>query len=198
MSRNFNLRELLGERGPKRTIKLALGALILCDLLFYLFAIGPLAESDRERRAQVENLRRLVRDRTVQVDRLSSRVQKVQTARTEGDKLLDSIAMVRRSAYSSIVSELDDAAKKAGVELKDRSLNLDPIEGSDTLSMVTVTQGLEGNYENLVRFLNLLDRSERFLIIDSLGAAPQQSATQQQAGAKLSVTVKLDTFVRES
>jgi type IV pilus assembly protein PilO len=58
-----------------------------------------------------------------------------------------------------------------------------------------VTAGLEGDYENLVRFLNLLDRSPRFLIIESLGAAPQQSG--QQAGARLNVSLKLDAFVRE-
>jgi hypothetical protein len=46
-----------------------------------------------------------------------------------------------------------------------------------------------------VRFLNLLDRSPRFLIIESLGAAPQQSG--QQAGARLNVSLKLDAFVRE-
>lgn len=194
MTRSF--KNLLGERGPRRTIKVALAALVLFDALFYLFAIGPLAQSDRERRMQAENLRRLVRDRTAQVEKLAVTVQKVETARTEGDKLLETITLPRRTAFSSIVSELDQAAKKAGVELRDRGLNVEEIEGSDTLSMLTVTQGLGGNYENLVRFLNMLDRSSLFLIIESLGAAPQQSGPQQTSAA-LAVTLKLDAFVRE-
>lgn len=195
MTRNF--KNLLGEPGPRRTIKLALAALALCDLLFYLFAIGPLANSDRERRQQVEVLRKLVRDRTVAADKLAARVQKIQTARTQGDGLLESITMPRRAAFSTIVSELDQAGKKAGIELRDRGLTVEPIDGSDTLSMLTVTQGLEGSYENLVKFLNMLDRSPRFLIIESLGAAPQQSGAQQSS-AVLSVSVRLDAFVRDA
>lgn len=197
MTRSF--KTLLGERGPRRTIKLALAALLLVDLLFYLFAIGPLAQSDRERRQQVESLRKLVRDRTVAVDRLAARVQKIQTARTQGDELLGTITIPRRTVFSTVISELDEASKKAGVTLKDRAQNVEPIEGSDTLSMLTVTQGLEGSYENLVKFLNLLDRSQRFVIVESLGAAPQQTGQQQaqQASALLSVTLRVDAFVRD-
>ncbi len=198
MAVNFkSVRNLFGEPGPRRNVQIVLASLALFDLIFYLFAIGPLGESDRERRLQGQSLERQLRDRQQQVARLQAIVRKVETARVEGDKLLGEITLPRRTAFSTIVSELDDAGKQAGVELRDRGLNVDAIEGSETLSMLTITQGLEGNYENLVRFLNLLDRSRRFLIIESLGAAPQQSGAQQ-SGAKLSVTLKLDAFVKES
>lgn len=199
MIRNFkiNAGSLLGEPGPRRTITLALLALVLFDAVFYLFAIGPLGQSDRERRVAVELLRRQARDRSAQVVKLEATVKRIETARTLGDKLLTGITLPRREAYSTIVSTLDDAAQNANVQLRDRALNADPIEGSDTLSMMTVTQGLEGSYENLVKFLNLLDRSPRFIIIESLGAAPQQSGARQQNTGMLSVQIKLDTFVRE-
>ncbi|HYM12085.1 MAG TPA: type 4a pilus biogenesis protein PilO [Bryobacterales bacterium] len=199
MIRNFkiNAGSLLGEPGPRRTITLALLALVLFDAVFYLFAIGPLGQSDRERRVAVELLRRQARDRSAQVVKLEATVKRIETARTLGDKLLTGITLPRREAYSTIVSTLDDAAQNANVQLRDRALNADPIEGSDTLSMMTVTQGLEGSYENLVKFLNLLDRSPRFIIIESLGAAPQQSGVRQQNTGMLSVQIKLDTFVRE-
>ncbi len=185
------VRSLLGEPGPRRNIKVALAVLALFDLLFYLFAIGPLGESERDRRMQVDNLGRLVQTRTAEVDKLAAIVAKVQSARDQGDQLLGDITLSRRTAFSSIVSELDQAGKEAGVELRERSYNTEPIEGSDTLSIMTVTAGLEGNYENLVRFLNRLDRSPRFLIVESLGASPQQ------AGQKLNVSLKLDVFVSD-
>jgi Tfp pilus assembly protein PilO len=190
-----NLLAWFGETGPRRKIGISLAALLLFDLIFYLFAIGPLAESDREKVAMAGQMQRQLTERTAQVERLAATVSKVEKARTEGDKLLGSIAMPRPAAFSSIVSELDQAGKLAGIELKERGYNVEAIEGSDTLSMMTVTLGLEGNYENLVQFLNQLDRSPRFLIVESLGAAPQQSG--QQAAAKLSISVKLDAFVRE-
>ncbi|MBI3696015.1 MAG: hypothetical protein HY238_14390 [Acidobacteria bacterium] len=143
MSRNFNLGRLLGEPGPLRNIKLALIGLFVFDALFYLFAIGPLSESDRERRIQVANLARQEKERTAQVEKLASVAKKVEFARTHGDQLLEHITLPRRTAFSALVSELDAAGKKAGVELRDRGLNVEPIEGSDTLSMLTVTQGLD-------------------------------------------------------
>ncbi len=183
--------KLLGRPGPRRRVRAALLALALFDLLFYLFAIGPLSDSDRERALLVSSFQRQIRERTIQVERLAGVVEKVEKARTDGDQMLGQITLPRRAAFSTMVSELDHSAKKAGVELRDRGYNVEPIEGSDTLGMMTINVGLEGNYENLVRFLNLLDRSPRFLIIESLGASPQQ------AGTLLNATLKLDAFVRE-
>jgi type IV pilus assembly protein PilO len=70
---------------------------------------------------------------------------------------------------------------------------LDQVEGSDTLYQMDISAAYEGSYASLLKFVNLLDKSPRFLIIESLMAAPQQSS----AGDLLSVTIKLDTFVRE-
>jgi hypothetical protein len=42
-----------------------------------------------------------------------------------------------------------------------------------------------------LKFVNLLDRSDRFLIIESLTVAPQSGT------GKLLVVIKLDTFVRD-
>jgi type IV pilus assembly protein PilO len=70
---------------------------------------------------------------------------------------------------------------------------LTQVEGSDTLDQLSISAAYEGSYAALTKAVNLLDKSPRFLIIESLMAAPQQS----NAGDLLSVTIKLDTFVRE-
>ena len=57
--------------------------------------------------------------------------------------------------------------------------------------MLTVTAGFEGTYPNLVKFMNALDKSQRFLIVERLQAAPQSSSPNLQ------VTVKLNAFVRD-
>ena len=192
MSRNFkSLGKWLGESGLRRHIKIALGALALFDLVFYLFAIGPLSESEREKRLLVESLRRQSSEQAGRVEKLAAIVNKVETARTQGDELMEEIMLPRRTAFSAIVSEIDQASREAKVELRERGFNVEAIEGSNTLSMMTVTAGLDGSYDNLVKFLNLLDKSSKFLIIESLGAAPQQT------GNLLSITIKLDAFVRE-
>lgn len=57
--------------------------------------------------------------------------------------------------------------------------------------MMSVTLTLEGNYAQLMKFVNLLDRSPRFLIIETLTVTPRAKSDI------LSVGVKLDTFVKE-
>jgi type IV pilus assembly protein PilO len=56
---------------------------------------------------------------------------------------------------------------------------------------MSITSGFEGTYANLTKFVNLLDKSPRFLIVETLQAAPQQGSNM------LNISVKLDTFVRQ-
>ena len=50
-----------------------------------------------------------------------------------------------------------------------------PVDGSDTLDMMQISANFEGLYPDLIRFINLFDKSDRLLIIESLNATPQQS-----------------------
>ena len=116
---------------------------------------------------------------------------KVERARKEGDDFLGQYITERRSTFSTILEELNSTAKEAGIKQKESSIVLEPVEGSDTLSQMTISVGYEGTYQNLTKFVNLLDKSRRFLIIENMVASPQQS------GQMLNVSFKLDTFVRE-
>jgi Tfp pilus assembly protein PilO len=82
-------------------------------------------------------------------------------------------------------------AKAAGITLLPTTFNPEPIEGSESLYMMTISAGCTGPYSNLVKFVNLVDKSDRFLIIESLVAAPQQN------GPNLNVALKIDTFIKE-
>ena len=92
----------------------------------------------------------------------------------------------------AIVAELQKAAEAANLKLKEGTIApLDPVKGSESLSMLTVTAGFEGTYANLVKFVNELDRSPRFVIIESLAATPLP------ANNTLAITIKVNTFVRD-
>ncbi len=132
-----------------------------------------------------------MRQRQAAIDRLGSVVGKVQTARGDGDKFMDSYLLDRRTLASGLVIELDQIARQTGIKQKDISYGFEPIEGSDSLSKATITASYEGTYADLMQFLNRLDRSPRLLIIESLAAAPQQN------GMTLNVTMKLNAFIRE-
>jgi hypothetical protein len=86
---------------------------------------------------------------------------------------------------------LDDAASKAKVKAKERAYSTEPIEGTDDFSMMQITANFEGTYGDLINFINLLDKSDKLIVIESLGATPQQGSDI------LNVQFKLDAFVRE-
>jgi Tfp pilus assembly protein PilO len=86
---------------------------------------------------------------------------------------------------------LIDAADRAKIKPKEHAYATEPIEGSDSLSMMSISANYEGTYANLMRFVHEIDRSPRLLIIEALNAAPEQS------GGTLNISMKIDTFVRD-
>jgi hypothetical protein len=82
-------------------------------------------------------------------------------------------------------------ASQSKVTAKESANAIEPVDGSDTLDMMQITANYEATYSDLVRFVNLVDKSGRLLVMESLNATPQQGNN------KLNVMIKLDTFVVE-
>jgi type IV pilus assembly protein PilO len=177
---------------PRVAMRIILGALALANVVAALLVFKPWGGSPADLEAQRAQLERQAADMRQRLERTRQVTQKVQQARSEGDRFLADYMMDRQSTFSTIVSELDRVAKEAGITPKERSWTLEGVEGSDTVMQMTITSGFEGAYPNLTQFVNLLDKSPRFLIIETLQAAPQQGSNL------LNISVKLDTFVRQS
>ncbi len=128
--------------------------------------------------------------RFVSGEPLQNLVNKVEKARAEGDLFMKDYFLSERSAYSTLVAELTEVAGKAKIKIKDHSFTEEPIEGAEHLKMLSISANYEGTYADLVEFVNMLDRSPRFLIIENLTATPQQS------GGALNINIRLDTFMR--
>ena len=197
MPKNFKLPEKLKWKGvaikePRVVLRAIIGTLLAANLVAAVMAFKPFGGSAADLRREQQALR-------VQLSRLQARaatskrlVEKVETARREGDQFLTKYVTDRRTMSSTIQDELNRTAKEAGIKALPATLDLEPIEGSDTLEMMSISAGYEGTYANLTKFVNLLDKSPRFLIIENMQTAPQQG------GQALNVTLKLDTFVRET
>ncbi len=176
-------------RDPRLLVRLILGVLLAANLAAALLLFRPWAESPEEMEARLGRLRSEIQRKQQNVARLETLVEKSRKAREQGDAFMAKYFLDRRTASSTIISELRDTAAKAGIEQQEQTFSFEPIEGSDNLYMMTISGNYEGRYEDLVKFLNLLDRSPRFLILDTLAASPQRAA-----GA-LNVNFKMHAFV---
>jgi Tfp pilus assembly protein PilO len=188
---NGHNRPPLLRRIPKKYVLATLGALFAFDLVFYLAAVEPLSRREAEQDALLGALQRQIAAKKNDVEQMQLVVSKVEKARAEGDGLLEGITLARRTGFSTLLAELLQAASKAGIDTREGNFDIEPIEGTEEYGMISVNANFRGEYQNLVRFLNQLDRSDQFLIIDSLAATPRTDSSELQ------FTMRLNTLLRE-
>jgi hypothetical protein len=188
MPRSFNL---WPANNPRKLIRVGLGALAAANLVALYFVIRPIGGSAQELSQQALEMHLAIRQQQATLDRTRLLASKIQSGRGEGDKFMGGYFLPRRTANSAIQAELYDLAGQAKITPRDSAVAMEGVDGSDTLDMMQISANFEGLYPDLIHFINLLDKSDRMLIIESLNATPQQS------GGRINVTLKLDTFVRE-
>jgi hypothetical protein len=193
MSRNFDLSGLkeINWGSPEVLVRAALAVLLLGNLVAAGFAFHLWGDSPQSLESRIESTRQQIVIARGQLTRAKGMAAKITLAREQGGSFLGSYMTPRKSTYSTILGELSHMAETSGIKTKDATITAERIEGSSSLSQLTITAGYEADYQSLLKFVNLLDRSERFLIIESLTAAPQSGT------GKLLVSIKLDTFVRD-
>ena len=185
MARNFS------GAAAKSWWRIALGALLLATLAAAWLVLYPPGGSADELGQQLSALQAQTAAKRALLASTRQHVAAVEQGRAEGDRFLNEYFLSRRTAYSTLLSELVDAADRAKIKPKEHAYSTEPIEGSDTLSMMSISANYEGTYANLMRFVHELDRSPRLLIIEGLNAAPQAT------GGTLNISMKIDTFVRD-
>jgi hypothetical protein len=178
-------------RDLTRIIRIVLGTLLALNLIALGLVLYPPGGSADELEGQLASLQSQVAQKRALLERTRLNVTAIQKAAGEGDQFLDNYFLERRTADSALLSALTAAANKAQIKERDRAQTTEAIEGSDALSMMTITANYEGTYRNLMNFIGELDRSGPLLIIESLSAAPQQGSNT------LAVSLKIDAFIRD-
>lgn len=179
--------------GARRQVglRVVIGALLAANLIAAGILLFPPGGSAEDLDKELATLQSQVQSKRVLLEKTRQHVSAVELGRSEGDEFLGQYFLSRRAAAENLLAELGNAAQGSKIKAKEASVSIQPIDGSDTLSMMSVVANYEGEYGDLLHFVHEIDRSPSLVIIESLNAAPQ-------AGSKtLAVSLKLDTFVRE-
>ena len=194
MPRSFKIAFPTGAqwKEPRILIRVGLGLLLVANLVaagyaFNLFTPSPEVLNRRLLSAQTQlqtDQARLVRSRA-----LAGNIGK---GKTDSDTFLANYFTSRRRTYSTILQEIRDVATASGMKTEEGTTVLDPIKGTGDLSMLTLSINFEGSFAQLVKFVNLIDRSPRFIIIESMQAAPQPKGDVVNTNLKMHVFVKED------
>lgn len=177
-------------RDPRVMMRALIGGLLVANLVAAIFAFKPFGGSAEDLNRQETSLRATLNTMQARIVAERKLVEKVQTARKEGDEFLAKYFMDRRTVSSEVAEELLHITKEAGMKPLPSSQQPVDLQGGDNLQMMTITAGFEGSYENLTKLINLLDRSPRFFVIENMQTAGVQN------GKSVSVQLKIDCFVR--
>lgn len=179
-------------RNSSQLIRIVLGLLLAANLIAAGLVMFPPGGSAESLQRDLTKLQSQLAQNKARLERSREHVAAVERGREEGDQFLAGYFLERRTAYSTLLTEISEAATTSKIKQREYSYSTEPIEGSETLSMMSITANFDGSYRDVLSFVHELDKSPRLLIIESLNAAPQQG------GNTLSVSMKIDTFVRDS
>ena len=170
-------------RQVRKQMKIAIGALLLVDIAAVVLLITPLAGS-AEQRQQEGN------DTWVQLKQRESAPwrgldKKIPLAKTQID---DFYRDRFPSEDSSISADLGRLASENGVQLSSvKYAGKDA--GVDGLERMEIEANVSGDYVQLVRFINALERNRLFFLVDDLELASEQQGTVR-------LQIKAETYLR--
>jgi Tfp pilus assembly protein PilO len=172
-------------RETRRKIKIALIAMLGVDLVAIVILVSPLVGSSQSRRAELDQLWQELQSKTRQVEPLRGMDKKVALAQQQiNDFYKDRLP----AQDSSISDQLGKVAAENGVKIAQvRYKAEDPVDVG--LRPVTIEAELSGDYLQLVRFLNALEREKIFFVVDSVTLGSEQSGP-------VKLGVKLETYLK--
>ena len=192
MSRNFDLLNFKGASGPALWLKIVLAILVVLNLGAIYLYFAPPGGSHRQLTEQDASIRHESGVRLEAANRLKVISQKVQLGGEQTSRFAKQYFIPNRMAFSVLVGELLRMSSAAGLQEGQRAYSQEPIEGTDNLNLLTINANYSGSYDQLMNFLNQVDRSDQLLILDTLSATPMQ-----QGSGSLNVTMRFLAVLKE-
>ncbi len=138
--------------------------------------------------AQLNPLRTQEKLQGADVRRVAAIRDRLSEVQRTADKFYGDEFQTAGTGYSTIIGDLNNISKAAGlraanVAFKERALE------TRGVTEITASATVEGEYVSVVRFINGLERSKNFYLLDSLTLA-------SSAGGSIKLNLQLRTYFR--
>jgi Type II secretion system (T2SS), protein M subtype b len=169
-------------RETRRKLKITIGVLAGIGALAGGLLISPLVGSPAARQQDLNQLRAQLTAKNRQVEPLRGLDKKIPLATQQ----IDQFYRDRFADHDSDVAEaLNNLAKDTNVKIQSQKFKWGDPEPVG-LRRVDIETSIQGDYQPLAKFLNGLERSKVFFIINSIALAQQNGPIQLQ--------MKLETY----
>lgn len=173
----------------KRAILGAVIFLVLADAALAVYS-WELASAPRTPQQQLAAESKQLDLRKADIKRARDIQASIPAIQKDCDKFEHSL-FPARSGYSSVSSELDSIARKAGIQLGDLSFKQSAIP-ERKLAEVVIDVTVKGDYKSVIQFLNGVQRSPNIYEVGSLALA-SENANQGPANV-IKVALHLKTY----
>jgi type IV pilus assembly protein PilO len=163
-------------RGTREKLKITIGVMVGISVASVGVLFSPLVGSTASRQQELNQLRAQLTSKNRQVEPLRGLDKKIPLAMQQ----IDDFYKTRFSAHDSDVAEtLGNLSKQTGVKIESTKYKTDDPE-SVGLRREEIEASIEGDYQPLMKFLNGLERSKVFFIVNSIGLATQNGPIKLQ------------------
>jgi Tfp pilus assembly protein PilO len=168
--------------------RLAVGV-ILINLAILAFLVLPGRNVITSLQQQYGDLRQLVAGDQRQVRDLKNRVDRLQRAQSDLKKIYTEVLLPQKEGVLSIRLELEDLARSLQVKRGDFSYNYDNSVADPKLQEFRLAVSVDGNYRNIRKFINSIERSRHFLILNRVDLSSDKKPDS------LSLDFQLSTYL---
>lgn len=152
----------------RRSLKIAIAVMVAIDVIALAVLFSPLVGSAESRRLQMNQLAAELKRKTHEVEPLRGMDNKVALAKNQ-------IPQFYRDRFaaqdSDIAQELGKLATESGVTIQQAKYKQEDPESSGLIVPVSIEGNFAGDYLQLVKFINSLERSKLFITVDSVDLA---------------------------
>jgi Tfp pilus assembly protein PilO len=164
----------------RRKLKIAIGAMVAADVIALAVLFSPLVGSAESRRLQVGQLQAELTKKTSEVKPLRGMPDKIVLAKGQITEFYkDRFA----AKDSELLNELGKLAPENGVRMQQARYKQEEAETSGIVP-VEIEGSFSGDYLQLVRFINALERSTMFFEVDGVDLAGESAGP-----VKLQITI---------
>ncbi len=177
-----------GGSAARRRVETALLLLLILNgaLLFLLFR--PPGRSLVERQEEFERNRARHESARQAVEQMRELQSKLQGAIQNGWQFSRQAFLARRAAFSTMLADLERLASQSRLRNAGVGYQLDDEPNPQGLVNVEITLSVEGEYPDLVQFINRLEQSELFWIVKSMNVSGS-------SGRALRLDLQMETYL---
>ena len=158
-------------QGSRRKLQITIAAMVVVDLVAVAVLFSPLVGSAESRRINMSQLSAELNKKTREVEPLRGFDKKIVLAKGQ-------ISQFYRDRFaardSDLTSELGKLASANGVRILQAKYKQEEPTGAG-VAPVEIEGNFSGDYLQLIRFINALERSKQFFTVDSVSLAGESN-----------------------